>query len=88
MRIPCEHIFAAVVCSSNNEDYIKNFPKNYHPRWNTSDDIDFDTALVQFVRKVKLEKLEESDGEAEESSSELEENFHGEVEGNKFLFSF
>jgi len=44
--------------------------------------------LVQFVRKVKLEKLEESDGEAEESSSELEGNFHDEDEGDKFLFSF
>ena len=62
-----------------NEDYIKNFP--------IIDNIDLDTSLVQFVRKIKLE---ESDSEVEDSSSELEGNSfdEDEDEDSRVLFSF
>jgi len=39
-RIPCEHIFCAVVCTSNNGDNVKSFLPNSDARWKLREIVD------------------------------------------------
>jgi len=58
-RIPCERIFCAVVCTSNNGDNVKSFLPNSDARWKLREIVD-DNEIIDQIRQGKFPARSES----------------------------
>ena len=81
MRLPCEHILACLIQSTDTEThkmYLQNILKLYDERWHESEgfNVGLEDKLSSFIKQYKFKS---------ESKSELEDNIKVEL-GQKFHF--
>jgi len=75
----------AIVWSSNNETYLKNFFKNYYVRWKLAKEDNIDQSLWEYIKRVKFDKLEENEEIIEFGGDGNEENANS-TEGFCYYF--